>query len=276
VLVTTAGSFILQGHGVPPSLLTHDGILQYTLVIMDEVIRDQLLQINQTFYDQFAGSFSATRGRVQPGVRRVLGQVAPDSAILDVGCGNGTLALALEKGGFGGQYLGVDLSAGLISEAEERIGQISAVQYDFKQMDLAVAGWQEALAGKTFDWVVCFAVLHHLPGKALQQQVAQTFAALVSSSGRVAVSAWQWQNSPRLCKRVLPWSAVGIDPALLDAGDVLLDWRAGEQVGLRYVHTFSEASLAELAEKVGFKVIETFYSDGKPGNLALYQVWGLT
>ncbi len=238
--------------------------------------RDHLLQINQTFYDQFAGSFSATRGRIQPGVRRVLDQVAPDAVILDVGCGNGTLALALKKGRFRGQYLGVDLSAGLISKAEERMGQTGAGRYDFKQMDLADMCWQEALAGKTFDWVVCFAVLHHLPGKALQQQVAQTFAALVSPSGRVAVSAWQWQNSTRLRKRVLPWSSVGIDPARLDEGDVLLDWRAGEQVGVRYVHTFSEASLAALADRAGFNVLETFYYDGKPGNLALYQVWGLT
>jgi len=243
---------------------------------MDEITRDRLLQINQRFYDQFAGSFSATRGRVQPGVRRVLDQVAPDAVILDVGCGNGTLAMALGKGGFRGQYLGVDLSAGLISKAKERMGQTSAGQYDFKQMNLADTYWQEELAGKTFDWVVSFAVLHHLPGKALQQQVAQTFAALVSPSGRVAVSAWQWQNSPRLRKRVLPWSTVEMDPAQLETGDVLLDWRAGEEVGLRYVHTFSEANLAALAGRAGFEVLETFYSDGKPGNLALYQVWGLT
>jgi len=276
VLVTTAGSFLCKSNRYLPFLLTHDGILQYTLVIMDEITRDRLLQINQRFYDQFAGSFSATRGRVQPGVRRVLDQVAPDAVILDVGCGNGTLAMALGKGGFRGQYLGVDLSAGLISKAKERMGQTSAGQYDFKQMNLADTYWQEELAGKTFDWVVSFAVLHHLPGKALQQQVAQTFAALVSPSGRVAVSAWQWQNSPRLRKRVLPWSTVEMDPAQLETGDVLLDWRAGEEVGLRYVHTFSEANLAALAGRAGFEVLETFYSDGKPGNLALYQVWGLT
>jgi hypothetical protein len=86
---------------------------------------------------------------------------------------------------------------------------------------------------------------------------------------------WQWQNSPRLRKRVQPWSKAGLDPEKLDEGDVLLDWRAGDTIGLRYVHTFSETSLSHLAAAAGFEVIESFYSDGRTGDLALYQVWDL-
>jgi hypothetical protein len=52
----------------------------------------------------------------------------------------------------------------------------------------------------------------------------------------------------------------------------LLDWRSGG-TGLRYVHHFSEGELITLAESSGFAVVETFYSDGKEGNLAIYQVW---
>jgi hypothetical protein len=74
---------------------------------------------------------------------------------------------------------------------------------------------------------------------------------------------------------VLPWSTVGLDADDLDKGDVLLDWRAGDAPGLRYVHTFDEASLTALAESAGFRIIQTFYSDGKSGDLALYQVWQL-
>jgi hypothetical protein len=68
---------------------------------------------------------------------------------------------------------------------------------------------------------------------------------------------------------------VGLDPHDLDAGDVLLDWRAGEHPGLRYVHTFSQDSLSVLAAQAGFTVRQTFYADGKSGDLALYQVWQL-
>jgi len=73
----------------------------------------------------------------------------------------------------------------------------------------------------------------------------------------------------------LQLSSVGLEAIDVDEGDVLLDWRAGDTPGVRYVHTFSEISLTALAENAGFQVIESFYSDGKSGDLALYQVWQL-
>jgi len=39
------------------------------------------------------------------------------------------------------------------------------------------------------------------------------------------------------------------------------------------VHHFNEPELADLAESSGFDVLDTFYSDGKEGNLAIYQTW---
>jgi len=63
--------------------------INYTLVNMDKATCDALLKINQQFYDQFTGSFSATRGRVQPGVRRLLPRMLSAESILDVGCGLG-------------------------------------------------------------------------------------------------------------------------------------------------------------------------------------------
>jgi len=134
----------------------------------------------------------------------------------------------------------------------------------------------EGIAGVPYDWLVCFAVLHHLPGKGLREQIVNCFTRLITPESRVAVSVWQWHNSPRLRKRVHPWSEVGLKVESLDTRDVLMDWRAGETVGLRYVHTFDEDELATLAQAAGFQVQQTFYSDGKPGNLALYQVWRLT
>ena len=78
--------------------------------------------------------------------------------------------------------------------------------------------------------------------------------------------------------RVQPWSAAGFSEEDIEAGDTLLDWRhsaAGQtqETGLRYVHIFSLAELAALAEKNGFEILETFDSDGTSGNLSCYQVW---
>jgi len=242
---------------------------------MDNSARSKLVDINRQFYDTFAPSFSATRGRVQPGVRELIGRFKKDTTVLDVGCGNGTLARALASTGFEGSYLGVDLSAGLLSIAKALLGEPTAGDYDFQQIDLAEPGWEAPLSGAPYNWLVSFAVLHHLPGEEFRQRIVRAIAGLTRPESTVAVSVWQWQNSPRLRKRVVPWGTVGLDPAELDEGDVLLDWRAGDQVGLRYVHTFTETSLTGLANHAGFEVRESFYSDGKPGNLALYQLWRL-
>ena len=240
---------------------------------MEPSTQKKLLEINRAFYDHFDGSFSATRGHVQPGVGKLLKQFDQDIQVLDVGCGNGTLARALKSKGFKGSYLGVDMSAGLLEKAKTLSGASANSHFDFCQFDIADPQWHAQLPIKNYQWVAVFAVLHHLPGKDLRLQIARDFRKLVSPDGRVTVSVWQWQNSLRLRKRVLPWFTVGLIHQQLDEGDVLLDWRAGKTIGLRYVHTFSQESLTKLANEAGFEVIDNFYSDGRSGDLALYQVW---
>lgn len=242
---------------------------------MEPQVQAKLIEINQVFYDQFAHSFSATRNQVQPGVRQLIENVKPGTAILDVGCGNGTLARALVAQGFTGHYLGVDMSAGLLEKAQLLLKDPPTGTYDFQLIDLAAPGWHNDIPQASNDWLVSFAVLHHLPGEDLRHGTVKAFRQLIAPHGFIAVSVWQWQNSPRLRKRVLPWSTVGLNPEDLDQGDVLLDWRAGESPGLRYVHTFSKDSLSALAAQAGFTVNSSFYADGKSGDLALYQLWQL-
>ncbi len=95
---------------------------------------------------------------------------------------------------------------------------------------------------------------------------------LLSPQGRFIHSEWQFLNSPRLKARIQPWEAIGLSESDVDPGDYLLDWRQGG-VGLRYVHHFSEAELAELAESTGFSITQSFLSDGENSRLGLYQVW---
>lgn len=240
---------------------------------MDSQTQNRLIDLNRQFYNQFAGSFSETRNRAQPGVRQRITALKGAASILDVGCGNGTLARALERAGYTGAYLGVDISAGLLDSARQGLGPTEQGEYAFQQVDLSAPDWPQVLPQQHYEALVSFAVLHHLPGDDLRLRTAQIFHSLAAPQAPVAVSVWQWQNSPRLAKRVVPWTEVDLAPEDVDEGDVLLDWRASGQVGLRYVHTFSEASLTHLAKRAGFKVNESFLSDGKPGNLALYQVW---
>jgi SAM-dependent methyltransferase len=228
----------------------------------------RLLELNFQFYQTFAVPFSSTRQRLQPGVRRLMPGLLKAGAILDLGCGNGELARQLDRQGFRGRYVGVDFSPGLLAEAARGLPTES---YAFQPLDLATPDW-ELQSPLPYDRVLAFATLHHIPSQALRLQILENVRRLLTPVGQFLSSYWQFQNSPRLAARVQPWSRVGLDESQLEAGDYLLDWRSNGE-GLRYVHLFSEAELSALAAASGFRILESFSSDGEGGRLGLYQVW---
>jgi tRNA (uracil-5-)-methyltransferase TRM9 len=250
---------------------------------MDLDTATRLIELNRNFYDRFGRPFSATRQRIQPGVRRVLGLLKGDESILDLGCGNGELARELAKRGHRGSYLGVDFSLPLLQEAETLPEGFSA---KFLQADLTspslmdviarsreVATWQFP-RNDMFDVVFCFAVLHHIPSHELRLSFLRIVCQLLKDDGLFIHSNWQFLNSEKLKARIQPWEAAALPPSAVDAGDYLLDWRSGGK-GLRYVHHFDEKELDELAKACGFRVSDAFYSDGNGGRLGLYQIWRL-
>ena len=238
---------------------------------MDSSTARRLIKINQEFYTRFGNSFSATRHRIQPGVRRVLESLKGDESILDLGCGNGELRRELGKGGHHGPYLGVDFSPSLLREAEVQPDMFSArfLQADLTQLSavsqqlLVIGGWSV---------ITAFAVLHHIPSLELRLSLLRIVYQLLHPDGIFIHSNWQFLNSEKLKARIQPWEAARISVSEVDTGDYLLDWRSGGK-GLRYVHHFDEDELAELAEATNFRIMDTFYSDGKGRNLGLYQIW---
>ncbi len=235
---------------------------------MNPTTLSQLLELNRQFYQSFALSFSATRHRLQPGVFRILDQVSATDDLLDLGCGNGELARELARCGHAGTYTGVDYSSSLLQQATEH----QPAHFRFVQADLTSPDWDAALAGCSYDSVLMFAVLHHIPGDQLRLQLLRKIRLLLPAGKRFFHSEWQFLNSPRLAGRVQPWETVGLAEKDVDPGDYLLDWRTGGR-GLRYVHHFSETELAELASQASFEVQDTFLSDGQTHNLGMYQVW---
>jgi tRNA (uracil-5-)-methyltransferase TRM9 len=247
--------------------VTAMGIILY----MDSATAERLIALNRDFYTRFGDSFSATRHRIQPGVRRALEMLHGDEHILDLGCGNGELARELAKRGHHGSYLGVDFSLPLLRDAESQLGDFSA---SFKQVDLtklAAFGDQLAIAGG-WSLITAFAALHHIPSVEYRVDILKTVRQLLKPNGLFIHSNWQFLNSEKLTARIQPWDVAAISEAAVDAGDYLLDWRSGGE-GLRYVHHFNEDELQGLAAATGFQVSNTFYSDGEPGNLGLYQIW---
>jgi SAM-dependent methyltransferase len=232
-------------------------------------IAARLIEINRQFYQNFAAEFSATRARVNPGVARVLDEIPLDANILDLGCGNGSVALALKQHGLNGHYLGLDFSPELLEVARQELAD--SLNFQFILADLA-ADWSSQLPSGGFDPILSFAAFHHIPSRDARRAFLEQARTCLAPGGRFIHSHWQFLNSPSLAERVQDWSLVGLDPADLDPNDYLLDWRAGGQA-LRYVHLATDQELAQLAQNSGFIIRDTFSSDGSTGDLGLYQIW---
>lgn len=235
---------------------------------MNPTTLSRLLELNRQFYQTFALQFSATRQRLQPGVKRLLEGIEISTKVLDLGCGNGELARQLAQQGFTGLYTGLDFSPELLRQA----CAAQSPSYHFLQADLSTPEWDAPLSGMQYDCILAFAVLHHLPGADLRLQALRKVRSMLAPEGRFIHSEWQFLNSPRLKNRIQPWEAIGLSESEVDPGDYLMDWRQGGY-GLRYVHHFSEAELLEMAGAAGFSVVQSFVSDGENSRLGLYQVW---
>lgn len=236
---------------------------------MDANITKQLIELNRKFYDQFGESFSATRQRLQPGVKKILESIHAEESVLDLGCGNGFFLRELHDRGHHAPLLGADFSLPLLREAESTPG-VELRELDLMQLSRFSA--QLSVAGG-WDIITMFATMHHIPSREVRLDILHTVKKLLKPEGKFILSNWQFLNSEKLKARVQPWGRVGLSGSDVDAGDYLLDWRGGAGEGLRYAHQFSAEELLGLAEQVQMKVEASFLSDGENGRLGLYQVW---
>ena len=251
---------------------------------MQPDVARQLIELNRKFYSDFGDAFAATRTRIQPGIRTVLqrlNKLAPHPGRwLDLGCGGGQVVLAWAAFGRKGHYLGIDFSLELLTEARARAVDITTpdLRVQYAQSDLSAEAIAAQFPPDSLDGVLAFASLHHLPTLALRQALLTTIHQNLKPGGLFIHSEWQFHQSPRLMERVQDWSRIGLTAADVEENDYLLDWRyslpgQAEQTGLRYVHLYTREELAVLLENSGFSPVFEFDSDGKEGNLALYQCW---
>ena len=109
-------------------------------------------------------------GGLPQGVRRVL----------DLGCGFGALTHAILTHYPEAGLTGVDGSAAMLAQAQERLHKEGA-RVELLLRDLAFPAWREAVRGP-FDAVVSGLAIHHLPD-ARKRQLYQEVYALLGSGG---------------------------------------------------------------------------------------------
>jgi SAM-dependent methyltransferase len=257
---------------------------------MNQQTQEQLIALNDQFYQTFGEAFAATRLRIQPGIRALLDEIPMEGYWLDLGCGNGALGKLWAEQNRKGCYIGMDFSDELLEHANKLTAGLSGDELKLQYIKAGMTDDPWPVEEKSFiaslfpandplfDGIMSFAALHHIPGNDVRLVILKHIRRLLKPGGVFIHSEWQFQNSPKLMERRLDPSSVNVDTEQLEEGDTILDWRFAlpgqeEQVGQRYVHLFNENELAELALQSGFMVEKTWYSDGKSGDLALYQRW---
>ncbi|MFO7741079.1 MAG: class I SAM-dependent methyltransferase [Anaerolineae bacterium] len=236
----------------------------------DETI-ERLLALNRDFYASFAEHFAASRSVSDPALTSILPYLPYGATILDVGCGNGRLALLLDQERPGSTYVGVDAIPELIDEAREQTTRLPRTDVTFRVADVTRRDWTDHLPHTPFDCVVALAVLHHIPAFALRSQVLRGVAEVLKAEGNAILSTWRFLAHPRMRRKIVDWSRVGVDESELEPGDYLLDWKRGGR-GLRYCHLVDEEEMGRLAAASGFVVQETFRAGGREGDLSLFAV----
>ena len=261
---------------------------------MNDATCARLLELNRTFYATVATPFHATRQGWTPGKVQLLKHLpplahppvtapphadVPDAGtplrVADIGCGNGRLARMLDELDRPVHYVGVDGDATLLALAREQTGDLANVICHFVQRDLSAPDWRHGITAgfapslPTFDFVVCLATLQHMPGYALRARVVQDLVGLLAADGTLALSGWQFLTAPRFVDKLIDWAEVGVDPGQVEPGDALLPWRQAVYA-VRYVHQIDPQEMARLAADAAAEIVDTFYADGKEGNLNYY------
>jgi ubiquinone/menaquinone biosynthesis C-methylase UbiE len=136
------------------------------------------------------------RGRL---CAQVLDGLAPGASVIDVGCGTGTLAIALAAAG--AEVIGVDGDPEILALAHAKTGA-DAVQWR-KGSATALP-----LAGTSAERVVMSLLLHHLDADAKRTALAEAVRVL-RPGGRLHVADWGRPRDPLM--RAAAWALERVD-----------------------------------------------------------------
>lgn len=231
---------------------------------MDSQTQARLNDINRAFYATTATDFDQTRSRPWPGWLRLQPHLKAPLRVLDVGCGNGRFGLFLAEAFPGAVvYHGLDNSPELLAFAQTSLAAADFSSYQLREHDLL----EHPLPHATYDLVVLFGVIHHVPGATTRQSLLHELAARVAQGGLLCFAAWCFYEYERFRERLVPWP----DDISVERHDYLLDWRAGERA-LRYCHYVDEAEHAALIAASGMEEVETFREDGTGRGMNRYSI----
>lgn len=245
-----------------------------------------LNELNRQFYQTVAESFSASRQQPWTGWEKmweVIQPLLPETPILklfDIGAGNGRFEdffgqKLLDTSEQKFEFTLIDQSEALTSELKEKSLPPSSPGGVIMQADFVLDLLRDneiTLQKDTFDLVVSFGVVHHIPSLELRKLFFEKVTDFLLPGGLFVVSFWQFNRNPKLIERQAAAEEVGLTASDFEQDDYLLTWERGQKA-IRYCHLVDAEEQAQLIKDSGLKIISTFESDGKDNQQNQYLVF---
>lgn len=223
-------------------------------------------------YNSIHSDYAATRSFSWPSGKCIESwlqdNIKSNMTILDVGCGAGHLVEVLHQTGKTVEYIGVDLSSGLLAEAKKFFGsQYNNVSCQWLEGDMDYLEF----ADESFDIICVIASIHHLPSSRARMKVVHKLYSLLKPSGYICGANWYtwsrvyWKKFDLYKQAMLhPWR-------VFVKGDIFITWKNkhGEVLMDRYIHSFHKNEFRNMLKKAGFQIIKNkFYSKNKRPSIA--------
>ncbi|MCH2409482.1 class I SAM-dependent methyltransferase [Myxococcota bacterium] len=233
--------------------------------------------INRRFYADHSSAFDRSRQHAWPGWKFILEKDwGDDISVLDVGCGNGRFLRALTASELKvREYVGIDTSISLLDKTTIVAKELNLRRLALYPIDLSLDKLELLPAG-SFDLIVLFGLLHHIPSKDRRLRLLIALQKLLAPHGRFAFSIWNFASRSRFSKNMVSWGDLSrygfpeIEIDDLDEGDFLLKWGIN---GLRYCHQATVNEIILWKKSLEAELVAHYSADGKEGDLNEYLIF---
>lgn len=196
---------------------------------MDNKLLDEDIEIIhvKNVYESIAKDFDRTRNSHWGKVHEFISGLAPNSKMLDLGCGNGkylSLRDDLEIYALDNCEKLIQIVNNKFPKAKTWIGDVSKTPY----------------ASNYFDSIISIAVIHHLKNKARRLEMLSEIIRILKPNGYGLISAWATEQTftNTLSKSI----------KINESNDWLIPWEDKKQskTWQRFYHLFEPNELSEL------------------------------
>ncbi|PIR60568.1 MAG: hypothetical protein COU67_01265 [Candidatus Pacebacteria bacterium CG10_big_fil_rev_8_21_14_0_10_44_54] len=245
---------------------------------MDDKTLQRLANITTSFYNKAAAEFCQSRNKSWDGWSELLPIITKlrnkPIRVLDMACGNGRFAhfLSQKCPYLQFEYLGVDNNKQLLEFAKkQRLSDNINTTFQNEDIIQRLLQNQQVIPDQTFDIVVVFGFVHHIPSEKLRTIFFIKLRKQLNVTGICVITFWDFIEAKRLEKKQVDPNILGLDTNKLESGDYILDWQRGT-AALRYANHTTRNERKKLVANSSLTLIKEFYADGKEKNLNHYLV----